>query len=388
MAMRPKLSGIASLFAVDQRRPRVSWTDNSAKPFVSLKLGLHGQTTADIHANVAASQAKVVAMLAKPAAIGRTRLNYAPSAMQAVMPPHRRLAAALLLRFEAVTGYTIEFYNPFLEWSLGSILRRGARLPLHAAGAASAVILLGAAAYAAVSLQGARPDTRAVMIAPAVENAKSASAARAAPTIVRRGRGTAADMEQTKSATGAAPATDPANKTGRKTILAALQAPSVANSCGDTASKTVSATAPAPLPHADARWVAPALAADHGLMPVSLALATDDTLPVFEPDIVVPIAANRSGLRRVAALPPRAKGKTARVQPVAIKAEKVRLSSLPSAKVKATVNMRTGPYNRNKAIAVVPARASVRVLRCNIWCKIAWNGKQGFVHRKFVSRRS
>lgn len=56
------------------------------------------------------------------------------------------------------------------------------------------------------------------------------------------------------------------------------------------------------------------------------------------------------------------------------------------ARIRTAVKMRSGPDNGNRVIGVVPANASVRVLQCKIWCKIAWNGKQGYVFNKFVIR--
>ncbi len=57
-----------------------------------------------------------------------------------------------------------------------------------------------------------------------------------------------------------------------------------------------------------------------------------------------------------------------------------------SARVTAAVNLRSGPDNGNEVVAVVPANAPVNVLQCKVWCKIAWNGRQGYVFKKFVVR--
>ncbi len=54
--------------------------------------------------------------------------------------------------------------------------------------------------------------------------------------------------------------------------------------------------------------------------------------------------------------------------------------------VTTAVRVRSGPASRTALVGVVPANASVQVLRCGKWCKIAWNGKQGYVFGRYVAR--
>jgi hypothetical protein len=48
------------------------------------------------------------------------------------------------------------------------------------------------------------------------------------------------------------------------------------------------------------------------------------------------------------------------------------------------VTMRAGPAKRAGQIAVVPAKSPVTVLGCKSWCEIVYNGKRGFVYKRFV----
>ncbi len=52
--------------------------------------------------------------------------------------------------------------------------------------------------------------------------------------------------------------------------------------------------------------------------------------------------------------------------------------------VRTAVKMHAGPENGSRAIGVVPAKTAVEVLSCSAWCKISYNGKQGWVYKSFV----
>lgn len=48
------------------------------------------------------------------------------------------------------------------------------------------------------------------------------------------------------------------------------------------------------------------------------------------------------------------------------------------------VNMRSGPNDESKVVAVVPAKASVSVLDCNSWCEVVFDGKKGWIYKRFI----
>lgn len=56
-----------------------------------------------------------------------------------------------------------------------------------------------------------------------------------------------------------------------------------------------------------------------------------------------------------------------------------------SAPVTTHVNLRAGPENDAAVLAVVAAGRNVEVLKCTQWCEVAYDGRQGFIHRRFVS---
>lgn len=56
-----------------------------------------------------------------------------------------------------------------------------------------------------------------------------------------------------------------------------------------------------------------------------------------------------------------------------------------SAAVTEHVNMRSGPNNDASVVAVVPAGQKVQVVDCTRWCEVVYEGRQGFIHRRFVS---
>ena len=48
--------------------------------------------------------------------------------------------------------------------------------------------------------------------------------------------------------------------------------------------------------------------------------------------------------------------------------------------------MRAKESNDANVVAVLPARASVEVLGCKAWCKVSYNGQEGFIYKRFVKR--
>jgi hypothetical protein len=52
--------------------------------------------------------------------------------------------------------------------------------------------------------------------------------------------------------------------------------------------------------------------------------------------------------------------------------------------VKSGVRMHSGAGNHTGVVGVVPDNATVRVLSCNGWCRISYNGKQGYIFKSFL----
>jgi SH3-like domain-containing protein len=48
------------------------------------------------------------------------------------------------------------------------------------------------------------------------------------------------------------------------------------------------------------------------------------------------------------------------------------------------VNLRSGPTDESKVVAVVPAKASVSVLDCKAWCEVVFDGKKGWIYKRFI----
>nr|WP_246252663.1 SH3 domain-containing protein [Mesorhizobium camelthorni] len=54
------------------------------------------------------------------------------------------------------------------------------------------------------------------------------------------------------------------------------------------------------------------------------------------------------------------------------------------ARVTKYVNLRAGPNDESKVVAVVPAKASVSVLDCKAWCEVVFDGKKGWIYKRFI----
>ncbi|WP_394886300.1 SH3 domain-containing protein [Mesorhizobium sp. AaZ16] len=54
------------------------------------------------------------------------------------------------------------------------------------------------------------------------------------------------------------------------------------------------------------------------------------------------------------------------------------------ARVTKYVNLRSGPTDESKVVAVVPAKASVSVIDCKAWCEVVFDGKKGWIYKRFI----
>lgn len=59
-------------------------------------------------------------------------------------------------------------------------------------------------------------------------------------------------------------------------------------------------------------------------------------------------------------------------------------ASAHEGRIRTAVNMRASPDKDAKVLAVVPAKASVSVIECDSWCKIAYEGQEGYVYKRYV----
>lgn len=59
-----------------------------------------------------------------------------------------------------------------------------------------------------------------------------------------------------------------------------------------------------------------------------------------------------------------------------------------NAQVRSAVNMRSRPRQGASVMTVIPARASVGVVDCDLWCQVVYEGRSGYVFRDFVEGRA
>lgn len=48
------------------------------------------------------------------------------------------------------------------------------------------------------------------------------------------------------------------------------------------------------------------------------------------------------------------------------------------------VNMRSGPRSKSGVIMVVPKGATVGVVECRSWCKVVYDGRQGWIYKRYI----
>ena len=61
--------------------------------------------------------------------------------------------------------------------------------------------------------------------------------------------------------------------------------------------------------------------------------------------------------------------------------------ALPVAWTNAWVNMRAGPDNDARTLAIVPGGAEIRAqAECRHWCKVAFEGQDGYIYKTFIRR--
>ena len=63
-------------------------------------------------------------------------------------------------------------------------------------------------------------------------------------------------------------------------------------------------------------------------------------------------------------------------------------AAVRTAAVNAPVNMRRGPGSKHGVLMVIPRRAKVEIFGCDLWCKVGYEGRTGYIYKSFVSGRS
>lgn len=62
------------------------------------------------------------------------------------------------------------------------------------------------------------------------------------------------------------------------------------------------------------------------------------------------------------------------------------LPTMKTARVTKYVNLRAGPADESRVIAVVPANAEVKVESGCQWCTVVYNGQRGYIYKSFIRR--
>jgi hypothetical protein len=52
------------------------------------------------------------------------------------------------------------------------------------------------------------------------------------------------------------------------------------------------------------------------------------------------------------------------------------------------VKLHAGPSNGSRSVGVVPSKATVHVLSCSGWCKVSYQGREGYVYKSFLGHGS
>ncbi|NGN45283.1 SH3 domain-containing protein [Mesorhizobium sp. CGMCC 1.15528] len=89
------------------------------------------------------------------------------------------------------------------------------------------------------------------------------------------------------------------------------------------------------------------------------------------------IPANKPAAVQAAAATETPPADTAKPQPAA---------AIGKGRITTAVNMRAGPADESKVLRTIPARATVDIITCKGWCKIAYEGQQGWIYKKFLNR--
>lgn len=115
-------------------------------------------------------------------------------------------------------------------------------------------------------------------------------------------------------------------------------------------------------------------------------LAEDDAIPpelAYQPDRATMTGSIPAAVLEAAAKDLR-RDKAASAAEPSVTSDDVADASARNGQIRTAVNMRASPDKDARVLAVVPAKASVDVIECNSWCKIAYEGQEGYVYKRYV----
>lgn len=125
--------------------------------------------------------------------------------------------------------------------------------------------------------------------------------------------------------------------------------------------------------------------------PVENAPAASPSVPAWTPleangNVTPPAAVEDSAAAEMEVAPPETNVAAFGGDPVVPGAGEPAASAQPArtAAVTEHVNMRSGPRNEAEVVAIVPEGRRVEVVDCERWCEVVFDGKQGFIHSRFV----
>ncbi|WP_133304728.1 SH3 domain-containing protein [Mesorhizobium sp. DCY119] len=175
----------------------------------------------------------------------------------------------------------------------------------------------------------------------------------------------------------APPAVVPQNGTAQQAAMATPPAPAAAvpqpqatvNALETDSERWARTDAEQASPSADQNQPATAAKDAGPSQPEATAFADEEktaAIPADKPAAVQAAAATET--------PPAA---TAKPQPAA---------SIGKGRITTAVNLRAGPADESKVLRTIPAMATVDIITCKGWCKIAYEGQQGWIYKKFLNR--
>lgn len=140
---------------------------------------------------------------------------------------------------------------------------------------------------------------------------------------------------------------------------------------------------PEPLPQADPRWTGPS---SKSAKPVKTHSIVVDSAAQDEDGTVEPIAVNafaaqdKSSTAAISGTKPAAGAARPSESDIAAADEG---QTRPGQALQA-VTMRAKPSSRGAVLGTIPGRADVQVVSCDSWCEIVYDGKRGFVYKRFL----
>lgn len=124
-------------------------------------------------------------------------------------------------------------------------------------------------------------------------------------------------------------------------------------------------------------------AADPASAPATAAEEADTVQPelAYQPDHATMTGSIPAAVLEAAVKDTR-KDKPAAAEPVT--SDDVADAAAGEGRIRTAVNMRASPDKDAKVLTVVPAKAAVEVIECAAWCKIAYEGQEGYVYKRYV----